>query len=289
MKTFIGAIALIIAAPVVAQTAPAADPHAGHAQHQGMDHSQHSQGKHDCKECCEKMKGKDGKMECMDKKADAKPADPEHSHEGARSLIQARRRSRRGGASTSNEAALDPVPWYGVPIGADSFARRRENVGASRHPAEPAIARACASWACRRSPLRTSAQATLHCLTGCVIGEVAGLAIGVSLGLGIWPTIILATVLAYATGITLGLLPVMRSRHVGLVEAFRIIWIGEVISIGVMEIVMNFVDYQMGGMGAPSVASWMFWRGILFAVPAGFLAAWPVNYWLLRRDLKACH
>ena len=28
------------------------------------------------------MKGKDGKMECMDKTADAKPADPEHSHEG---------------------------------------------------------------------------------------------------------------------------------------------------------------------------------------------------------------
>lgn len=138
-------------------------------------------------------------------------------------------------------------------------------------------------------PLRTSFQATLHCLTGCVIGEVAGLAIGVTLGLGIWPTIILATALAYATGITLGLLPVMKSRGVGLAEAFRIIWIGEVISIGVMEIVMNYVDYQMGGMSAPSIASWMFWRGILFAVPAGFLAAWPVNYWLLKRDLKRCH
>ena len=138
-------------------------------------------------------------------------------------------------------------------------------------------------------PLRTSAQATLHCLTGCVIGEVAGLAIGVTLALGIWPTIILATALAYASGITLGLLPVMKSRGVGLLEAFRIIWIGEVISIGVMEIVMNYVDYHMGGMAAPSIASWMFWRGILFAVPAGFLAAWPVNYWLLKRDLKRCH
>ena len=99
------------------------------------------------------------------------------------------------------------------------------------------------------SPLRTSAQATVHCLTGCVIGEVVGLAIGVGLGLGTGATIILATVLAYATGMTLGLIPVMRSRHVGLIDAFRIIWVGEVISIGVMEIVMNFVDYQMGGMG----------------------------------------
>ena len=138
-------------------------------------------------------------------------------------------------------------------------------------------------------PLRTSAQATLHCLTGCIIGEVVGLAIGASLGLGIWPTIILATTLAYATGMTLGLIPVMRNRGVGPMNALRIIWVGEVISIGVMEIVMNYVDYQMGGMGAPSIASWMFWRGILFAAPAGFLAAWPVNYWLLRRDLKACH
>ena len=81
MKTFIGAIALILAAPVVAQTAPATDPHAGHAQHQRTDQSQHQQGKHDCKECCEKMKGKDGKMECMDKKADAKPAQSEPTHE----------------------------------------------------------------------------------------------------------------------------------------------------------------------------------------------------------------
>jgi hypothetical protein len=137
--------------------------------------------------------------------------------------------------------------------------------------------------------LRTSAQATLHCLTGCVIGEVAGLAIGVTLGLPAWQTIVLATALAYLSGMTLGLLPVMKGRGVGMLEALRIIWLGEVISIGVMELVMNYVDYRMGGMAAPSVASWMFWRGIIFAVPAGFLAAWPVNYWLLKRELKACH
>ena len=136
---------------------------------------------------------------------------------------------------------------------------------------------------------KTSFHATLHCLTGCVIGEVAGLLIGVSLGLPVWGTIALATGLAYIAGMTLGLLPVMKSRGVGLVDAFKIIWIGEVISIGVMEIVMNFVDYQMGGMTAPSVATWMFWRGIILAVPAGFLAAWPVNYWLLKRNLKNCH
>ena len=76
MKTIFGAIALMLAVPAFAQTAPAADPH---AQHKGMDHSQHGQAKPDCKECCEKMKGKDGKMECMDKKAEAKPASTDAS------------------------------------------------------------------------------------------------------------------------------------------------------------------------------------------------------------------
>ena len=138
-------------------------------------------------------------------------------------------------------------------------------------------------------PWKTAAQSTLHCLTGCVIGEVAGLLIGVSLGLSPWPIIILATTLSYVSGMTLGLLPVMRSQQVGMIAALRIIWIGEVVSIGVMEIAMNFIDYQMGGMGASSVLTWVFWRGLAFAIPAGFLAAWPVNYWLLKRELKACH
>ena len=138
-------------------------------------------------------------------------------------------------------------------------------------------------------PWRTAAQSTFHCLTGCVIGEVAGLLIGVTLGLAPWPIIILATTLSYVSGMTLGLLPVMRSQGVAMIAALKIIWIGEVVSIGVMEIAMNFVDYHMGGMGASSVLAWTFWQGIALAIPAGFLAAWPVNYWLLMRELKACH
>lgn len=138
-------------------------------------------------------------------------------------------------------------------------------------------------------PWRTAAHSTLHCLTGCIIGEVAGLLIGVSIGFHPIQTIMLATLLSYASGFTLGLLPVMRSQGVTMAEAFRIIWIGEAVSIGVMELAMNVVDYQMGGMGAPSVFSPIFWQGLALAVPAGFLAAWPVNYWLLKRELKACH
>jgi hypothetical protein len=138
-------------------------------------------------------------------------------------------------------------------------------------------------------PWQVAAQATLHCLTGCVIGEAIGLAIGVGIGLPVWQTIVLATILSYGSGITLGLIPVMRSRGRGFIDALRIIWIGEVVSIGVMEIAMNAVDYALGGMSTPALFSWMFLRGLAVAVPAGFLAAWPVNYWLVSRELKACH
>jgi hypothetical protein len=74
MKTILGAIALCLAVPAVAQNAPAADPHAGHADHE--------KGKHDCKECCQKMKQQHGKMERMDKKGDTKPASSsQHDHQ----------------------------------------------------------------------------------------------------------------------------------------------------------------------------------------------------------------
>ncbi len=136
------------------------------------------------------------------------------------------------------------------------------------------------------NPVVTAAQATLHCLTGCVIGEVAGLIIGVTAGLGAWPTMLLATALAYATGFVIGVAPVMRAQRVGFLAALRIIWFGEAISIGVMEIVMNAVDYHFGGVQAPSVLAIQFWRGLMFAVTAGFLAAWPVNWILLRRALR---
>jgi hypothetical protein len=82
MKMMIGALALAFAVPATGQATPAADPHAHHAQHQGTDHGKHKPGEHDCKQCCEKMKQQSGKMECMDKKSEAKPAAPASGHDG---------------------------------------------------------------------------------------------------------------------------------------------------------------------------------------------------------------
>lgn len=154
---------------------------------------------------------------------------------------------------------------------------------AAAHPAHHVHAGASSSHA------RLTTAATLHCLTGCAIGEWMGLAIGVSLGLYPWATMALATVLGFASGYTLGLWPLVR-QGMGWGQAFKTIWLGETISIAAMEFAMNFTDYHVGGVQAASPFAPQFWLGFAAALTAGFGAAWPVNWWLLRsRVKKPCH
>jgi hypothetical protein len=134
-----------------------------------------------------------------------------------------------------------------------------------------------------------TSAATLHCLVGCAIGEFIGLAVGVSFGLGPWTTMALATALGFVSGFALTLVPLMR-RGLSFATAWRSIWLGETLSIGAMELAMNFADYHVGGVTATGLADPMFWAGYAVAIPAGFAVAWPVNYWMLGRNIKpACH
>lgn len=137
--------------------------------------------------------------------------------------------------------------------------------------------------------LGTAVHATLHCLLGCSLGELTGLMIGVGFGLGTAATLTLAVALAFVFGLGLAVLPLMRRHGMSAGRALRTIWLGEVVSIAVMEVVMNAVDYGVGGVQAGSLLAPVFWIGFAVAVPAGFVAALPVNYWLVGRGLKHCH
>ena len=159
------------------------------------------------------------------------------------------------------------------------------NAGALHHPDLHAHSHhgAVTGWA-------GAARITLHCLTGCAIGEWLGLTIGLLLGLETVHRIVLAVVLAYLFGFALTLYPLMRAG-MAFRQAFRIVWVGEAVSIGVMEVVMNFVDYHMGGMGpGMSLLHPQYWIAFGVAAVAGYLVAWPVNFWLLKSSVKqACH
>ncbi len=135
----------------------------------------------------------------------------------------------------------------------------------------------------------TAATVTLHCLAGCSIGEFIGLAIGVQLGLSVVATITLATTLAFITGFALTLYPLVYRRGMTVALAFKTVWLGEVISISVMEIAMNTTDYLVGGMSANSMLDAIFWIGFAAALIAGYICAYPVNFYMVKRNMPRCH
>ena len=71
--------------------------------------------------------------------------------------------------------------------------------------------------------LKTAAHATLHCLTGCMVGELAGLSIGVTLGLHPYVSMALSTVLAFISGFSLTVFPLMRRAKFGFSSALKAI------------------------------------------------------------------
>jgi hypothetical protein len=138
-------------------------------------------------------------------------------------------------------------------------------------------------------PVGLAASTTIHCLTGCSIGEILGVAIGVEVGLQPLYTALLATTLAFISGFALTLIPMARAGQ-SIRESFRMVWLGEVVSISTMEVVMNSVDYMAGGMTAGSMWTGQFWSAMLLAIAAGYAAGFPVNYWMLNKGIKSkCH
>ncbi|MGV0743779.1 DUF4396 domain-containing protein [Mycolicibacterium sp. XJ870] len=123
-------------------------------------------------------------------------------------------------------------------------------------------------------------SATLHCLTGCAIGEIAGLIIGTALGLSNLATIVLAVALAFLFGYTLSTLPLLRAG-VALGTALSVVLAADTSSILAMEIVDNAVMAVIPGAMNAGLVNVVFWVGMMIALGAAFVAAYPVNRYLL--------
>ena len=129
---------------------------------------------------------------------------------------------------------------------------------------------------------RLAASATAHCLTGCAIGEVLGMVIGTTLGWSDWATIALAVVLAFFFGYSLTMLPLLRSRIV-LAAALPLAFASDTFSIAVMELVDNAVMVLVPGAMDAYVDDLLFWGALAFALAVAFVAAFPVNRYLIAR------
>ena len=129
---------------------------------------------------------------------------------------------------------------------------------------------------------RTAFSATLHCLTGCAIGEVLGMVIGSALGWGNFATIVLAIVLAFFFGYGLTMLPLLRSG-IALGAVLPLAFASDTLSITVMEIVDNFIIVVIPGAMEAGLGSLLFWGSLAVALAIAFVAAFPVNRYLIAR------
>ena len=129
---------------------------------------------------------------------------------------------------------------------------------------------------------RLAASATTHCLTGCAIGEVLGVMIGTALGWSNLPTIVLAIVLAFFFGYAFTSWPLLRSG-LALSAVIPIALAADTFSITVMEIVDNAILLVIPGAMEAGLADILFWVSLAFALAVAWVAAFPVNRYLIAR------
>jgi hypothetical protein len=129
---------------------------------------------------------------------------------------------------------------------------------------------------------RLALSATRHCLTGCAIGEVLGMVIGTAAGLGAVTTVLLAVGLAFFFGYALTFVPLIRGGMAAR-QAVGIALAADTISITIMEIVDNAVMLAVPGAMDAGLADPFFWGTLAVALGVAFVAAYPVNVWLISR------
>jgi hypothetical protein len=129
---------------------------------------------------------------------------------------------------------------------------------------------------------KLAANATLHCLTGCAIGEIVGLIIGTWFGMENLPTIVLSIGLAFLFGYSLSILPLLKAG-VSFTQAAKLILAADTLSIATMEVVDNGVMAGIPGAMNAGLVNPVFWIGMIISLAVAFLAAYPVNRYLLKR------
>ncbi len=129
---------------------------------------------------------------------------------------------------------------------------------------------------------QTAASATLHCLTGCAIGEIIGLVVGEALRWTNLQTIALSIVLAFLFGYSLSIWPLLKA-HMALGAALTLVLAADTLSIATMEIFDNLVMATIPGAMEAGLVNPIFWISMTLAMAAAFVAAFPVNRYLLQR------
>ena len=137
-------------------------------------------------------------------------------------------------------------------------------------------------WKCRNT-WNKSAINTLWCLLGCSIGDFGTILFFQVYQIS-WSTVSIM-ILAILNGLITSVIleTIILSRQMFITKAFKTAIGMSFISMISMEIVMNTVDWLLVGE-----AKLTFWIIPLMLI-AGFITAWPYNYWRLKKYNVECH
>lgn len=131
-------------------------------------------------------------------------------------------------------------------------------------------------------------SATLHCLTGCAIGETLGMVISSARN---WPTvssIVLSVSLAFFFSYLLTMWPLLRNK-ISFKKALGIALAADTASITIMEITDNAFILAWPGAIHAELTSPIFWASLSLSLVAAFLAAYPLNRYLISKGKGHCH
>lgn len=138
------------------------------------------------------------------------------------------------------------------------------------------------------SNLKLAFSATMHCLLGCGLGEVFGVILGAILGLSYLASIGVGIILGFVFGYLLGILPLIRA-NMTLLKATKIVIATEFLSIFVMETAEVLTEINFPGMSSANLNDLVFWIGLATALAVGFIAAFPVNLYLVNKGIRHNH
>src|SRR4030088_10761 len=131
---------------------------------------------------------------------------------------------------------------------------------------------------------------TIHCVAGDATGIIAAAVITASLGLPMWLDLIVEYISGFSFGLLIFQSLFMKSMMGGTYrDNVRKTFLPEFISMNFMMAGMApvMIFLMMGrDMRAMEPTELLFWGVMSLGVTAGFVAAYPVNVWMVKRALK---
>jgi len=106
--------------------------------------------------------------------------------------------------------------------------------------------------------------------------------VGTAIGLGTGATIALSVLLAFLSGFSLTMIPLLRNG-VNVGRALKLAFLADAASITIMEIIDNVVMVVVPGAMTAGLASPIFWASLISSLLVAGVAAFPVNRWLIAR------